>query len=183
MSAATGAPGPVAVRPMTRRDLRAVHRIEQASQARPWSLSMFAGELDPALDRTYLVATVDGRVAGFGGLLYVLPDAHVTTIAVDPRRRRGGVGSVLLLHLVRAAIAHGATALTLEVRVSNVAAQGLYRRFGFAPAGARKAYYPAEGGAPAEDALVMWVHDIDRPAYADRLAAIEAGLQPLEATA
>ena len=173
----------VAVRPMTRRDLRAVLRIERASYPRPWSQGMFASELDPALGRTYLVATSAGRLVGYGGLLYVLPDAHVTTIAVDPSLRRGRVGTLLLARLVRDAVERGATALTLEVRVSNEAAQALYRRFGFAPAGARKDYYPAEADAPAEDALVMWAHDIDRPAFAERLAAIEAELLPLEATA
>jgi ribosomal-protein-alanine N-acetyltransferase len=167
---------------MHRRDLRSVLRIERASYPRPWTPGMFAGELDPAAGRTYRVATTGGRLVGYGGVLYVLPDAHVTTIAVDPAVRRGGVGSVLLLHLVRDAVERGATALTLEVRVSNEPAQALYRRFGFAPAGARKAYYPAEGDVPAEDALVMWAHDIDRPAYAERLAALEAELHPLEAT-
>jgi ribosomal-protein-alanine N-acetyltransferase len=173
----------VSIRPMTRRDLRAVLRIERASYPRPWTQGMFAGELDPAAGRTYLVATAGGRLVGYGGLLYVLPDAHVTTIAVDPSFRRGRVASVVLLHLVRDAIGRGATALTLEVRVSNEAAQALYRRFGFAPAGARKGYYPPDDDLPAEDALVMWAHDIDRPPFAERLAAIEAELHPLEASA
>ena len=71
---------------------------------------------------------------------------------------------------MRAAVDLGANQLTLEVRVSNDRAQALYRRFGFAPAGARKAYYADNG----EDALVMWVHDVAHAAYAERLAAIEA---------
>jgi ribosomal-protein-alanine N-acetyltransferase len=64
--------------------------------------------------------------------------------------------------------------MTLEVRVGNVAAQGLYQRFGFAPVGVRKNYYAETG----EDALIMWVRDIDNPAYIERLAAIEARLEP-----
>jgi ribosomal-protein-alanine N-acetyltransferase len=55
--------------------------------------------------------------------------------------------------------------MTLEVRVSNTAAIGLYRRFGFAPAGVRAGYYGDDG----EDALVMWAHDIAGPAFAARL--------------
>ena len=77
--------------------------------------------------------------------------------------------------LCRQAIERGATALTLEVRAGNTAAQSLYRRFGFAPAGVRREYYKDSG----EDALVMWAYDVDAPAYAERLAAIEA---PLAAT-
>ena len=59
------------------------------------------------------------------------------------------------------ALARGATALTLEVRVSNRGAQELYRRYGFSSVGARKGYYQDNG----EDALVMWARDIDAPEY------------------
>ena len=61
--------------------------------------------------------------------------------------------------------------MTLEVRASNDAALQLYRRFGFAPAGVRKAYYSDNG----EDALVLWAEDIDTPAYAERLARLARG--------
>lgn len=166
----------VVLAPMRRRHLRAVVRIEEASYPRPWSLALFVSELALRDQRTYLVAKVDGRVAGYGGVMYVLPDAHVTTIAVDAALRRHAIGTRLLLALVRAAVIKGATALTLEVRASNTAAQELYRRFGFAPAGVRKGYYADPPAGPAEDALVMWAHDIDAPAYADRLDAIAAAI-------
>jgi ribosomal-protein-alanine N-acetyltransferase len=165
------------IEPMRRRHLRAVARIEEHSYRRPWSSGVFLSELAQGEGRTYVVATVDGRVVGYGGTMFVLPDAHITTIAVDPAHRRGGVASRLLVALCRDAVERGATALTLEVRVSNEAAQALYRSFGFAPAGARKAYYPADVDGPAEDALVMWAHDIDQPAFTTRLAAIEARLE------
>jgi [ribosomal protein S18]-alanine N-acetyltransferase len=58
------------------------------------------------------------------------------------------------------------------VRMSNSGAQALYQRFGFVPAGIRKGYYHET----REDALVMWANDIDTPAYAERLAAIERGV-------
>ena len=62
---------------------------------------------------------------------------------------RTAIGTRLLLALAREAIARGATALTLEVRLSNHGAQELYRRFGFRPVGVRKGYYADTG----EDAL------------------------------
>jgi ribosomal-protein-alanine N-acetyltransferase len=99
-------------------------------------------------------------------------EAHVTTIAVDPTWHRHQVGTRLLLNLARASVIHGARHLTLEVRMSNAAAQAMYRRFGFETAGVRKNYYAETN----EDALVMWAYHIDSPAYADRLAAIEAGI-------
>jgi ribosomal-protein-alanine N-acetyltransferase len=100
-------------------------------------------------------------------------DGHVTTIAVDPPWHRSGIGARLLLQLTRDAIQRGATALTLEVRVGNEAAQSLYRTFGYSPAGVRKGYYVETG----EDALFMWAHDVDRPDYAGRLERIGAAIR------
>jgi [ribosomal protein S18]-alanine N-acetyltransferase len=78
----------------------------------------------------------------------------------------------LLLHDVRVALGRGAKHMTLEVRVSNKEAQGLYQKFGFAPAGVRRNYYTEDN----EDALVMWANDIDTEDYALRLSAIEAAV-------
>ena len=172
--AALTRPGPpVVLEPMRRRHLRGVLRIEQQVYPRPWTSGLFLSELAQSANRNYVVAKVHGRIAGYGGVMYVLPDAHITTIAVDPERQRDRIGSRLLLALCDAARTKGATALTLEVRVSNEAAQSLYRRFGFAPAGARKGYYPDTG----EDALVMWAHDIDHDDFGARLEAIAAALE------
>jgi ribosomal-protein-alanine N-acetyltransferase len=58
--------------------------------------------------------------------------------------------------------------MTLEVRTSNEAAISLYRRFGFAPAGVRPGYYTDADGTKT-DALVMWIHDVDDPAFLLRI--------------
>ena len=109
-------------------------------------------------------------MVGHAGLLYIADEGHVTTIAVDPewqrRQDRARACCCAQSRTRRPAAPH---ALTLEVRMSNTGAQELYRRFGFAPAGVRKDYYPET----SEDALVMWAHDIDSPEYAERLAAVE----------
>jgi ribosomal-protein-alanine N-acetyltransferase len=166
-------PGPdVEIVAMRRRHLRAVLRIEAQVYPRPWSLGAFLSELSLRTSRVYVVAKEGGSVVGFAGLMITLDEGHVTTIAVDPRHQRRGIGARLLLTLSRAAIARGCRGLTLEVRVSNAPAQAMYRRFGYAPAGIRKGYYAETN----EDALVMWAHDADLPAYAARLDAIEAGL-------
>lgn len=163
---------PVVVEPMRRRHLRGVLRIEQASNPRPWSLSLFSSELRYRDSRVYVVARVGTTIVGYAGLMLVAGDGHITNVGVDPDHRRQAIGSRLLLDLARRAIAEGAEALTLEVRVSNEAAQALYRRFGFAPAGVRKHYYPDTH----EDAIVMWANDIDTPEFRSRLMEIEASL-------
>ena len=104
----------------------------------------------------------------------VVGEAHVTNIGVAPEWQRRGVGRRLLLQLAREARKRSAQHLTLEVRVSNVGAQALYREFGFVPAGIRKNYYAEVN----EDALVMWAHDADSDAYGVRLDEIESRLPP-----
>ena len=162
----------VALAPMRRRHLRSVLRIEGEVYKRGWTPGLFTSELALKDKRTYLVAKVDGRIVGYGGLLYVLPDAHVTTIVVDPAWRRAKIATRLMVALSRAAIATGAGALTLEVRASNEGAQELYKRFGFVRAGLRRNYYADDG----EDAVIMWLHDVDEPAFATRLDELTAGI-------
>lgn len=160
----------VQVVPMRRRHLRSVLQIETQVYPRPWTAGLFLSELNLHLARSYFVARVEGRVVGYGGLMLSMDEAHITNLAVDPIWQRHKVGQRLLVVLAREAVRRRATGLTLEVRASNAAAQGLYRRFGLAPAGVRKGYY-AESG---EDAIVMWAHDIGEPAYSERLRRLWA---------
>jgi ribosomal-protein-alanine N-acetyltransferase len=158
---------------MRRRHLRGVLKIEQQVYPRPWSLGLFLSELALRTTRIYLVAKEGVTVVGYAGLMLTGSDGHITTIAVDPACHRLGIGKRLLLELTRLGIASGCTALTLEVRVSNEAAQEMYRVFGYAPAGVRKGYYAETN----EDALIMWAHDVDLAPYEARLDEIEAGLR------
>jgi ribosomal-protein-alanine N-acetyltransferase len=168
-----GAPGwPVVLQPMRRRDLRSVLRIEAQVYPRPWTLTLYMSELNLRSGRHYVVARAGGRIVGYSGLLFTADEAHVTTIAVDPEVHRQRVGTRLMLHQAHVARERGARHLTLEVRVSNVAAQELYSRFGFRAEGVRKNYYAEVN----EDGLVMWARNIDTSTYAERLAAIESDL-------
>ncbi len=134
---------------------------------------MFHTELEQMRDgyRNYVVAKVGGTLVGYAGLLFSGEDAHVTNIAVDPSRQRAHIGTRLLLHQAHYARDKGFKNLTLEVRVSNTAAQELYRRFGFAPAGVRRKYYE-----DVEDAIVMWCHDVDSHEFKVRLESLGVGL-------
>ena len=159
----------VVITPMRRRHLRAVLAIEQAVNPKPWTQQVLESELDQTDTRVYVVARVGRTVVGFAGVMMALDDGHITNIAVDPSWQRQRIAARLLTVLARSAVARGARALTLEVRLSNKAAQELYRRFSFAPVGVRKGYYQQ----PDEDALIMWAHDVDQPEFAALLAAHE----------
>jgi len=158
------------IEPMRKRHLRRIIEIERAAYPKPWSRSVFESEVDQVRggSRRYLIARSGRTIVGYAGLWFVDdPDgdqAHVTNVVVDPDRRRQGIATRLMLALAADAIERGCVAWTLEVRVSSVGAQEMYRRFGFAPAGVRKRYYEN-----TEDAIVMWCHDIDTPDYAARM--------------
>lgn len=169
MSGVAAAPALVSIAPMRHRHLRAIMAIEQQVYPTPWTQSLFLSELGMPASRAYVVAKAGRGVVGYAGIMWAPDEAHVTTIAVDPRWQRRHVATRLLVALVREAIDRHFTALTLEVRVSARGAQDLYRRFGMTPAGARKDYY----ARPVEDAVVMWVRDINTPEYAELLATLE----------
>lgn len=160
----------VSVTRMRRRHLKSVVAIEQQVSPIPWSLSLYLSEIAMGANRAYFVATAGPEVVGYAGLMLAVGEGHVTTIGVSPRWQRHGIGRKLLLELARTATERGAEDLTLEVRVSNTAAQALYHEFGFAPAGIRKNYY-AEAH---EDGLVMWAHDVQSEEYQRRLEIIAA---------
>ncbi len=160
----------VDLRPMTANDIDAALALEERVYTQAWSRQVFADELEQP-SRRYIVAAVAGSLAGYGGVMLVVDEAHITTVVVDPLHRQSRIGTRLMLALVEKALGAGAKALTLEVRVSNEAAQALYRRFGMAPVGVRKQYYRDE------DALIMWVHDIDGVDFIARLGEIRETLR------
>ncbi|HET9061557.1 MAG TPA: ribosomal protein S18-alanine N-acetyltransferase [Acidimicrobiales bacterium] len=153
---------------MHRRHLPAVLRIEHRSHPRPWSLGVFNSELSQGAARYYTVARHAGRVVGYGGIMFVADEAHVTNIAVAPACRRQGIGRALLAHLAIEASARGCQSMTLEVRASNEAAKRMYELFGFVQAGVRHNYYPETH----EDGLVMWLYDLASPTVQERLTRL-----------
>jgi [ribosomal protein S18]-alanine N-acetyltransferase len=168
------ADGPaVVVAPMRTSDVKAVLAIEEASFPEPWSRRLFIEELAQRTSRAYRALWIGRDLVGYFGLMFVDDEAHLNSIAVDPAHQGTGLGTVLFLDLVDTALSRGARHLTLEVRVGNDAAVALYRRFGMAPVGVRAGYY-----ASGDDALVMWVRDIDSEEFAARLARIRRHLPP-----
>ena len=153
---------------MRRRHLRRVLAIEARVYPRPWSASLFLSELSQRNSRSYLVARHQGIVVGYGGMMFTGAAAHVTPIAVDPALPARKVGPRLLLTLVTEAIARGSRQISLEVRVSNLAAQRMYEKFGFSVTGVRRGYYIETN----EDAYVMVVEDSLATDYRTRLQDI-----------
>jgi [ribosomal protein S18]-alanine N-acetyltransferase len=102
------------------------------------------------------IAEEGGCVCGLVAFRVMADEAEILNLAVDSSRRRRGLGSLLVEHVIAACKSEGATRVFLEVRDSNRVARDFYARMGFAEAGRRRQYYRH----PVEDALVL-VRTID----------------------
>lgn len=134
--------------------LDGVMEIENESFAHPWSREAYLAELKNPMAH-YTVLTEGETVTAYGGFWHILDEGHITNIAVKKSERGRGLGSMLMRELLAQAQRLHITALTLEVRISNTAAQKLYRKFGFESAGIRSGYYP-----DGEGAVIMWREEI-----------------------
>jgi len=149
-----------------------VLEIDAVSYPAPWSQALWERELaDPT--RTHLVALLDDVLVGHAGIMQVIDETHVTTVAVSPDHRGFGIASRLLVALLNTAMEAGSTAATLEVRAASRDAQRLYSRFGFVPAGVRRGYY----SNPSDDAIIMWLSELGSDGFQRRLGSIQDQLE------
>lgn len=163
-------------------DVPEVMAIEHRSFTLPWSANTYRHELlentnghyyvlrhrgDGTRPRTSwlsrLVHPVPGvSMVGYGGFWLITDEAHISTIAIDVGWRGRGLGEYLLASLVERAMNMRAAQVTLEVREGNLAAQNLYRKYGFSVSGKRPRYYQDNH----ENALLMTVDGVNTEAYA-----------------
>ena len=81
----------------TVQDLRDVVRIENASFSSPWSEVSLREELAEKPGSLFMVAELDGEMAGYIGTWLFAGEAHICTVAVAPEYRRCGVGEIMML--------------------------------------------------------------------------------------
>ncbi len=192
---------PYRVRPMELADIATVIHIDRLSFPTPWPASAYRyellqnsaahycvvekaglpeGESEPSAEpglRQRLLRLVSGgpirpNIIGFAGFWLVRGEAHISTLAVRPDHRRRGVGELLLLDMINGARKLNAEMMTLEVRVSNIIAQSLYRKYGFRVEGRRLRYYSDN----REDALMMKMDGLDSSHFDASLRRLEEAL-------
>lgn len=139
------------VRAATLADVPSLRTIERASpEAAHWSESQYEALFAPEARRETWVAVAAGAVAGFIVARVSGPEWEIENVAVTEAFRRQGVGARLLDAALRQARSERASTVFLEVRRSNMAAQGLYQKAHFQESGVRNRYYRE----PTEDAIV-----------------------------
>lgn len=140
----------VTVRSISLADLGDVVEIENQSFSFPFTRDMFENMLGQEPFSGHVVLK-DGHVAGYSLYSRVIDEMQLITIAVRQDARRQGLGKALMDAMLKDARDHDAVIIYLDVRESNVAAQCLYKAYGFTPIGVRKKYYQDNN----EDAIVM----------------------------
>lgn len=175
---------PYVVEPMALADINRVLEIELLSFSAPWSARAYRHEITQNEHSTMLVvrpasqhrlapmrwlrflsSAAPGPVLGYAGFWLLVDDAHIATIAVHPDWRGRGLGELLLLSLLEEAARRGAARATLEVRVSNTVAQGLYHKYGFGKISRSKRYYADNN----EDAYIMATLPFETPGFRNNL--------------
>ncbi|HSQ87338.1 ribosomal protein S18-alanine N-acetyltransferase [Romboutsia sp.] len=136
---------------MTSKDIDGVFEVEKNCFVHHWSKDAFKKELNNDVAR-YLVAKIDEKVVGYVGIWFVMDEGHITNVAVHSDYRGKKIGDELVKELVELCRQNNIVSMTLEVRVSNIVAQNLYKKYGFKLAGIRKEYYSDN----KEDAMIMW---------------------------
>lgn len=145
------------IRRMAAADLEQVADLERQCFAENWSYGLLEAGLHSTYD-WYYVFVQEERILGYCNLRILAGEGEVQRIAVLPRYRRLGVARKMMETMVTCARDSRVSAVSLEVRQSNLPARNLYESFGFQAEAVRKGYY----SNPAEDALIMWKRDFDK---------------------
>ncbi len=128
--------------PMHLDDLQQVLEIENQCFENPWSNTYFTISLKrPRSYEHFYVARREKTVVGYIVFNMLHEEAHILNIAVPPACQRQGIGKYLLASALEMIQADNGREVFLEVSVSNLPAQYLYRQFGFRICGIRKNYY------------------------------------------
>ena len=189
---------PYVVEPMTLADLEQVMIIERAAFSAPWSTQAYRYEITKNEYSTMLVVrqaasrqsrsqsmlsllglAKPGPVLGYGGFWLLVDEIHISTIAVHANWQGRGLGELLLVSLLDEGIKLGAGNATLEVRVSNLPAQGLYHKHGFAVVSRQNRYYADNN----EDAYIMSTPLFETPEFQANLLQHRARLHDRLGTA
>ena len=145
------------VRLVEEADADAITALEEECFTDAWSPALMSQMFASEWDRIYVLED-EGKVIGYADVRNMYGDCDLMSICVTREARGRGGASLLMEHILEQARADDARQMLLEVRRSNEAAIGLYRKFGFEELGVRRNYY----SNPVEDAAVMLLEFKDK---------------------
>lgn len=128
------------ISPMTFSDLESIKDILTTDFDDFWTYSILYSELKNP-NSLYFVAKCENEIVGFAGIWKSVDDIHITNIVTKKSKRRKGIASKLLEHLINVSKKENLSSLTLEVNEKNTNAIYLYEKYHFQKIGIRKNYY------------------------------------------
>lgn len=137
-------------RGMKKGDIPHVLEIERHCFRQPYSREIFEQELQIGSANLWVVP-YQKKIIGYLDFWEVVDEIELVSIAVHPEYQGRGVAQHLLKAMVRYGRRHRMRSVVLDVRASNQAALGLYRKLSFKPVGLRKRYYSDN----QDDALIL----------------------------
>lgn len=138
-----------------------------------WSRDSFVSELNNPISSYRCIFNDEDVCVGYMGIWKIGDEAHVTNLSVHPDFQRRYLAHRLLIDAIDECRECKIKYITLEVRVTNKKAIGLYEKFGFKSLGLRKKYYQDNN----EDALIMWSENIFDKKFKDLYGKIKEELE------
>lgn len=130
-------------------DFASLAEMESQIFSDPWSEAVFESEYYNET-ACYILAFLNGSLAGYGGFHLLLEEVEIERIAVSKEYRKMGIGTQILQEILVRATNSNAERVFLEVRESNLPARRLYLKQGFREISMRKNYYSNN-----ENAVIM----------------------------
>jgi [ribosomal protein S18]-alanine N-acetyltransferase len=161
----------IAIKLLTVPEVPEIVELDQICLGGLWTeegyLREIASEKSTLITLNLLESRVNNRsqMIGMACLWSIVDEAHITLLAIHPEHRQQGLGQLLLIILLKDAIARQLERATLEVNEYNLGAINLYQKYGFQIAGTRKNYYQPAG----DDALVLWLKGIQQDIFKTNL--------------
>jgi [ribosomal protein S18]-alanine N-acetyltransferase len=140
------------IHPLTEKLLKEVMRVNLRcfKKGENYTKHTFSYLLNEPTTVSYRVSTPDEQIVGFIFVMTSQGTGHITTIGVAPEHRRRGLAQKMLRHIEDSLRQREIATVSLEVRVSNIAAQSLYRGLGYTIVQRLNNYYNN-----GEDAFLM----------------------------
>jgi len=152
----------ITLQEMTKEHINSIMEIESTAFGKyHWSENSFIAEINNKLAHYYVSTDNGGKVISYCGFRDILGEGHITTFAVRDTYRGQKIAEQMMIYIFEKAKELEIKWFTLEVRVSNIPAINLYKKYGFESIGTREKYYQDNN----EDALIMWTPNI----YSDKL--------------
>lgn len=121
-------------------DCNDIFMVDQQYEYEQYSMDLIRSELDSDTNLFY-IAKVDSIPVAYIQYSIVVDEAELIKIVVDRHYRSCGIGERLIRETLLELQSRGVKDVYLEVRESNNAALGLYKKIGFNKINERQNYY------------------------------------------